>query len=130
MRFELTPRDEKSLPPLPSKCQAVLSVVSPRPVETSPWAVSCRSFSAARALTVKRALTAYSARARKDPGEAFVLEPGTRIVPLCSDGQERMWFETEKGKGGVLLLVPDEENMWLIDGEPEADFFEYLPYSG
>ena len=83
-----------------------------------------------RALTVKRALTAYSARARKDPGEAFVLEPGTRIVPLCSDGQERMWFETDKGKGGVLLLVPDEEDMWLIDGTPEADCFEELPYSG
>ena len=83
-----------------------------------------------RALTVKKALTAYRAKARKDPGEAFTLEPGTRIVPLCSDGRERMWFETEKGKGGVLLLVPDEENMWLIDGEPEADFFEYLPYSG
>ena len=83
-----------------------------------------------RALTVKRALTAYSARARKDPGEAFVLEPGTRIVPLCSDGQERMWFETDNGKGGVLLLVPDEEDMWLIDGTPEADCFEELPYSG
>ena len=83
-----------------------------------------------RALTVKRALTAYSARARKDPGEAFVLEPGTRIVPLCSDGQERMWFETDEGKGGVLLLVPDEEDMWLIDGTPEADCFEELPYSG
>ena len=77
-----------------------------------------------------RALTAYSAKARKDPGEAFVLEPGTRIVPLCSDGQERMWFETDKGKGGVLLLVPDEEDMWLIDGTPEADCFEELPYSG
>ena len=83
-----------------------------------------------RALTVKRALTAYSARARKDPGEVFTLEPGTRIVPLCSDGQERMWFETDKGKGGVLLLVPDEEDMWLIDGTPEADCFEELPYSG
>ena len=83
-----------------------------------------------RALTVKRALTAYSAKARKDPGEAFVLEPGTRIVPLCSDGQERMWFETDEGKGGVLLLVPDEEDMWLIDGTPEADCFEELPYSG
>ena len=83
-----------------------------------------------RALTVKRALTAYSAKARKDPGEAFVLEPGTRIVPLCSDGQERMWFETDKGKGGVLLLVPDEGDMWLIDGTPEADCFEELPYSG
>ena len=79
---------------------------------------------------VKRALTAYSAKARKDPGEAFTLEPGTRIVPLCSDGQERMWFETDKGKGGVLLLVPDEEDMWLIDGTPEADCFEELPYSG
>ena len=83
-----------------------------------------------RALTVKRALTAYSAKARKDPGEAFVLEPGTKIVPLCSDGQERMWFETDEGKGGVLLLVPDEEDMWLIDGTPEADCFEELPYSG
>ena len=51
-------------------------------------------------------------------------------VPLCSDGRERMWFETEKGKGGVLLLVPDEGDMWLIDGTPEADCFEELPYSG
>ena len=83
-----------------------------------------------RALTVKRALTAYSARARKDPGEVFTLEPGTKIVPLCSDGTERMWFETDEGKGGVLLLVPDEEDMWLIDGTPEADCFEELPYSG
>lgn len=83
-----------------------------------------------RALTVKRALTAYKAKARKDPGEAFTLEPGTRIVPLCSDGRERMWFETDKGRQGVLLLTPDEEHMWLIDGTPEADCFEELPYAG
>ena len=83
-----------------------------------------------QALTVKQALTAYKAKARKDPGEAFTLEPGTRIIPLCSDGCERLWFETEQGKGGVLLLVPDEDGTWLIDGIPEADLFTYLPYSG
>ena len=83
-----------------------------------------------RALTVKKALTAYKAKARKDPGEAFTLQSGDRIVVRCSDGCERMWFETDKGQAGVLLLTPDEQNMWLIDGEPEADFFEFLPYAG
>ncbi len=83
-----------------------------------------------QALTVKKELTAYRARARKDPGEAFTLEPGTKIIPLCSDGRARLWFETDKGKGGVLLLTPDEEDMWLIDGVPEAEYFEELPYAG
>ena len=83
-----------------------------------------------RALTVKKALQAYKAKARKDPGEAFTLQAGERIVVLCSDGCERMWFETEKGQTGVLLLTPDEEAMWLIDGEPEAELFEFLPYAG
>ncbi len=83
-----------------------------------------------RALIVKKALKAYVAKARKDPGEAFTLEPGTKIIPLCSDGCERMWFETENGKGGVLLLTRDREYMWLIDGETEENFFEFLPYSG
>ena len=83
-----------------------------------------------RALTVKKELTAYTARARKDPGEAFTLEPGTKIVPVCSDGCARLWFETDRGKSGVLLLTPDEEDMWLIDGVPEAEYFEELPYAG
>ena len=83
-----------------------------------------------RALTVTRELTAYRASVRKDPGEAFRLQPGERIVVTASDGCERMWFETEAGTSGVLLLTPDEENMWLIDGVPEADLFETLPYSG
>ena len=83
-----------------------------------------------RQLTVVKELTAYRAAVRKDPGEAFALNPGERILPLASDGCERLWFETEEGKGGVLLLTPDEENMWLIDGVPEAEYFESLPYAG
>ena len=83
-----------------------------------------------RFLTVKRELTAYAARVRKDPGEPFILAPGEKIYPLASDGCERMWFETASGKSGVLLLTPDEENLWRIDGVPEADCFEFLPYSG
>ena len=83
-----------------------------------------------RPLTVIRELTAYRAAVRKEPGEAFTLMPGERIVPLASDGCERMWFETADGKGGVLLLTRDEETMWRIDGVPEAEYFEFLPYSG
>ena len=83
-----------------------------------------------RALTVKRELTAYRAGVRKDPGEPFTLSPGEKIYPLASDGFSRMWFETESGRQGVLLLTPDQESMWLIDGVPEADCFETLPYAG
>ena len=83
-----------------------------------------------RYLTVTRELTAYRASVRKEPGEAFSLLPGEKIVPLASDGCERMWFETADGKGGVLLLTRDEETMWRIDGVPEAEYFEFLPYSG
>ena len=83
-----------------------------------------------RSLTVTKELTAYRAAARKDPGEAFTLKPGEKICPLASDGCERLWFERSDGQGGVLLLTPDEENMWLIDGVPEAEYFESLPYAG
>ena len=83
-----------------------------------------------RPLTVVRELTAYRAAVRKEPGEAFTLMPGEKIVPLASDGCERMWFETADGKGGVLLLTRDEETMWRIDGVPEAAYFELLPYAG
>lgn len=85
-----------------------------------------------RFLTVKRELPAFEARVRKDPGDAFTLQPGEKLYPLASDGCERMWFKTDDGKTGVLLLVPDEDPLiqWRIDGTPEADYFEFLPYSG
>ena len=83
-----------------------------------------------RPLTVIRELSAYRAAVRKEPGEAFSLLPGDRILPLASDGCGRMWFETEGDQGGVLLLTPSEESMWLIDGVPEAAYFELLPYAG
>ncbi len=83
-----------------------------------------------RHLTVTKELTAYAARVRRDPGEPFTLEPGDKVWPLASDGYSRLWFKMGGGKTGVLLLTPDEENMWLIDGVPEAEFFENLPYAG
>ena len=83
-----------------------------------------------RLLTVTKALTAYRADVRRDPGDPFTVQPGERIMPLGSDGCSRLWFETERGRGGVLLLTPDEENMWLLDGAPEAEYFEFLPYAG
>ena len=75
-------------------------------------------------------LTAYAARVRKDPGEPFTLSPGEKVFPLASDGCSRMWFKTDSGKTGVLLLTPAPEFGWLIDGAPEETYFEFLPYSG
>ena len=83
-----------------------------------------------RFLTVAKALKVYAACVRQDPVEAFVLEPGEKLYPLASDGCERMWFKTGTGKTGVLLLTPDENDMWLIDGTPEAEYFDDLPYAG
>ena len=85
-----------------------------------------------RFLTVKKELTAYKAKVRKEAGEAFLLPVGEKVYPLASDGCERMWFRTGSGKTGVLLLTPDEDTsvMWRIDGVPEAEYFEFLPYSG
>ena len=87
-------------------------------------------FEAEEYLTVKAPLTAYAAKARQEAGEAFTLEAGERICPVCSDGCERMWFRTASGKTGVLQLTPDEDYLWLIDGKPETEYFEFLPYSG
>ena len=83
-----------------------------------------------RYLTVTRELTAYAARVRKEPGEPFTLEPGDKVWPLASDGYSRLWFKTGAGKTGVLLMTPDEESMWRIDGVPEAEYFDCLPYAG
>ena len=85
-----------------------------------------------RYLTVAQELTAYGAKVARDPGEAFTLTAGEKVYPLASDGCARMWFKTGGGKTGVLLLTPDEDGMvmWRIDGAPEAEFFEFLPYSG
>lgn len=85
-----------------------------------------------RFLTVKKELTADAAKVRKEAGEAFTLKVGEKVYPLASDGCGRMWFRTGSGKTGVLLLTPDEDTsvMWRIDGVPEGEFFEALPYSG
>lgn len=83
-----------------------------------------------RYLTVTKELTAYAARVRKDPGEAFILAVGEKLYPLASDGFSRLWFKTGSGRTGVLLLTPDEDCMWRIDGAPESEYFESLPYSG
>ncbi len=88
------------------------------------------TFEEERTVTVTKALTAYEAGPRKEPGAAFPLEAGEKLTPLCSDGFSRLWFRTKAGKNGVLLMTPDEENMWLIDGTPEAEFFEVLYYAG
>ena len=83
-----------------------------------------------RYLTVSSPLTAYAADVRKDPGEPFILAAGETLFPLASDGYSRMWFRTGSGRTGVLLLVPGEDFGWLIDGRPEEEYFEFLPYSG
>lgn len=81
-------------------------------------------------LAVTRDLPANAARARKEPGEAFTVPAGEKLTLLCSDGCRYAWFVTDSGKQGVLTLTYDENGQWFIDGRPEEDYFETLPYAG
>ena len=78
------------------------------------------------ALTVKKALAYVD-----DQGNAGLLQPGDRILIYASDKETSAWFTTQDGVSGVLSIVPDYERGWgrMVDGIPEEECFEYMPYA-
>lgn len=79
-----------------------------------------------RALTPTRELSVTL-----DDGSAATLDVGDRLLITETDKQSYVGFVTEKGVRGRLAIAPDTENGWgfMVDGVPEADCFEYVPYA-
>ena len=60
-----------------------------------------------------------------------VLQPGEEILPVASDLASWVDVETRDGRRGRLMLSPNEETGWgfLLNGVPDEECFEYLPWA-
>lgn len=70
---------------------------------------------------------------RSTAGHFFsTLLPGERVIITASDCATVAYFLTEDGREGCFVLEPNPEPYaWghLINGIPESELFEYLPYA-
>ena len=67
-----------------------------------------------------------------DPDQsAGTLEPGEKILIYASDKEEVAYFSTRDGVSGALAISQNYEQGWgwLVDGIPEEECFEYVPYA-
>ena len=79
-----------------------------------------------RALTVS-APVAYAGVGGSASG---TLQRGERILVYATDKDSRAWFMTRDGARGVLSLSRNYEGWgWLVNGVPENECFEYVPYA-
>lgn len=79
------------------------------------------------ALTLKAAL----AWSDLDGQPAGMLRPGDKILITASDKVETARFITPDGAVGALAISPDYEKGWglRVNGQPEDELFELLPYA-
>ncbi len=68
-----------------------------------------------------------------DKGEKVTIPSGTRLHPVRSDGEEYMVFDMPDGSEACIFYDmerdPDEFER-IINGKPESELFEMLPYAG
>lgn len=59
------------------------------------------------------------------------LQPGERILLTRFDKLADAFFVTEDGRHGFITAQPDAESGWgwTINGVPESEMFEYVPYA-
>ncbi len=62
---------------------------------------------------------------------AGTLDAGATLTVTASDGCSRVWFTDGGGNMGYIELTPNTDDWgYLINGIPEYDCFETLPYAG
>ena len=59
------------------------------------------------------------------------LHPGDKLLVVSSDKQSIVWFQTSDDRGGYFEISPRDDDGYgfFVDGIPEEDMFEYLPYA-
>ena len=92
------------------------------PDPDSDWAYTANRF----ALTVRSDLPVTL-----DGDGPATVHPGTQLTLLGTNGNT-VRFTMDEGVTGTIELSLDKENGagWRIDGRPEDEFFETLPYAG
>ena len=60
-----------------------------------------------------------------------MLEPGEKIIIYATDKESYAKFSTRDGLTGTLVISRDYDRGWgcLVDGIPEDQCFESLPYA-
>ena len=82
-----------------------------------------------KVLTLKRPLTASILR--EDNAVQETLEAGTKLRLTSSDRVSIARFVTQDGREGILPIAEDAERGWgfVVEGIPEEELFELVPYS-
>ena len=64
-------------------------------------------------------------------GSDDVLREGDQLVISQTDKVSIVYFRTRDGREGSFPIEPNLEEGWgsLVNGVPEYDLFEYLPYA-
>lgn len=64
-------------------------------------------------------------------GQPAVLAPGEQLIITATDKRTLAQFVTREGVAGAFSISEDYESGWehLVDGIPERDCFEFLPYA-
>lgn len=81
-------------------------------------------------LTTKKNLKVQLHMSGSDETIETVIRKGTILYPKRTDGDTVMEFETEDGRVCDLLLEKAENGSFMIQGIPEEECFEVLPYAG
>ena len=76
-------------------------------------------------------LTAKASIACEIDGQSASIQPGEKLLITATDKDSVAMFVTQDGRHGVLSIGEDYERGWglLVDGVPEEDVFEYIPYA-
>ena len=66
-----------------------------------------------------------------EDGVEAELPVGAKLIITGSDKTTYARFVASDGAAGTLAIAPDEENGWgmLVNGVPEGELFEYIPYA-
>ena len=77
------------------------------------------------------ALTLKAAVPCEVGGAADTLNPGDQIIITGTDKETKASFIARDGREGMLAISEDYERGWgmLVDGVPEGDLFEFVPYA-
>lgn len=99
--------------------------------DSGSWRIGGEDFTYTPMLIAKQDIYVFtSVGDEEEYGEEAVLEEGTAVCLIETDGSSWVSFVTENGGGGVILLEEDEFGApRFVNGMPEEEVFEGIEYA-